>query len=610
MTSRRTGSAPALLVALLPLAALAAADVELSATADADEVSLDGTLTVQITATYSSKGDPGDLQLPPLADFDLVSRQQGEQVSFGFVNGTPSFRRTIVTTVALTPRRSGDLVVEPAKLDYQEHTYTTQPLRVHVLPAGQGPPGRAQKGRLKPNPYSGLEPSDESDPFANVHPGSRDLLLRAAVDTERPFVGQQITYSLYLLARINVSGIENPKLPRLDGFWIEEIEAPQQLVGEPRIIDGVPYRSYLLRKRALFALRPGKAVIEPAEVEVLTGFGMLFSRGSARRQTQPVTLEVQALPPGKPAGFDPGNVGEWSLAATAEPLNVAVGQPVTFRLVASGRGNVRDLRLPRLGSVAGLRAYDATTTDKENIDRGQVTGTRTVEQLLVPERTGVAEIPALAMDIFDPVQKQYRTLRTEAVRVQITPAEGGRAASEPSAQNLLAAGGVRPIRLRLSAVERGVPPWTREWFWPLLAFPPFGLALLLGVARARRLLQTDPQERRVKLARTAAAKRLRGARALLAKGEASAFYAEVARAVTGYLADKQDIVAAGLTREELAQALRARGHESELAARVVRVLDDCDRARFAPRSGEAPLREAMLTRADQILSELDRGARA
>ena len=608
MKWRRTGKALALALALLlPLAALAAAEVELSATLDTDQVALDGTVTVQVTATYSSKGEPGDLVLPGLADFDLVSRSQSEQVSFAFVNGAPSFHRTIVTSLALTPRRAGDLMVEPVKLDYHGRTYATQPLKVHVLAAGQAP--RPQQNRRRgPDPLSAFDepPPDGLDPFADVHPGQRDLLLRATVDNDHPFVGQQITYSLYLLARINVSGIDKLQLPRLDGFWTEEIEAPQQLVGEARILDGVPYRSFLLRKRALFALRPGKAQIEPAEVEVLTGFGMLFSRGSSRRQSQAVTLEVQPLPPGKPPGFDPGNVGQWSLLATVDPVNVAVGQPVTLHLVATGRGNVRDLRLPRLGPIAGLRAYDATTTDKETIEKGAVTGTRTVEQLLVPERTGAVDIPALAMDVFDPALKQYRTLRTEPISLSVSPAQAGRAASEPTAQNLLAAGGVRPIRLRLGSALRGPPPWTRPWFWPLLALPPFGLALLLGLGRARRMLQIDPQQRRVKLARSAAARRLQGARALLGKGEAGAFYAEVARALTGYLADKQGVVAAGLTRDELARALSERGHSDELVGRVLRVLDDCDRARFAPRSGEATAREAMLTRADQAISDLDR----
>src|SRR5712692_5952672 len=254
VTSRRTGSALAVLVLVLVSgSARAAAEVELSATLDTDTVALDGTVTLQVTATYSSKGEPGDLIVPGLADFDLVSRQQSEQVSFAFVNGAPSFHRTIVTSLALTPKRSGDLTIEPVKLDYHGHTYATQPLKVHVLAAGQAPPSRAQNKRGASSPFAGLgePPPDDLDPFADVHPGQRDLLLRAAVDNERPFVGQQITYSLYLLARINVSGIDKLQLPRLDGFWTEEIEAPQQLVGEARILDGVPYRSFLLRKRAL-----------------------------------------------------------------------------------------------------------------------------------------------------------------------------------------------------------------------------------------------------------------------------------------------------------------------------------------------------------------------
>ena len=497
MSLRRTGSAlvaAGLAALLLPLAALAGQEVELSATADRDEVPLDGTVTLQLTATYSSKGEPGELELPALRDYDLINRSQAEQVSFAFVNGAPSFRRTIVTTLALTPKRAGDTVIEAARLGYHGHNFQTQPIKIRVLPAGQASPPRAQRGRggRAPDPFGGLDPSqqggvipDDLDPFADVHPGSKDLLLRAAVDNDHPFVGQQVTYSLYLLARINVSGIDKLQLPRLDGFWTEEIEAPQQLVGEPRLLDGVPYRSFLLRKRALFALRPGRATIEAAEVEVLTGFGMLFSRGSAKRQSQAVPLDVQPLPPGKPAGFDPGNVGQWTLTATGEPLTVAVGQPITFHLVATGKGNVRDLRLPKLPVIAGLRAYDATVTDKEAVEQGLVVGTRTVEQLLVPERTGAVEIPPLVLDLFDPVQKQYRTLRTEPLRLSVTPAAGGEAVgSLPGAQNLLGAGGVRPIRLRLGSASRSAPPWTKAWFWPLLALPPFGLALLLATGRS------------------------------------------------------------------------------------------------------------------------------
>jgi BatD DUF11 like domain len=608
--SRRTGSAFAAL--LVASAALAAEEVQVSARTDADEVSIDGTVNLQITAVVSSAGDQTDLSLPDLKDFDVVDRSQSDQVSFTYVNGAPSFRRTTITTIKLAPRREGQLTIEPARVTYRGRTYRTQPIAIRVVAASQSsrPSARGQAPRNLSDP---LGDDAALDPFQDMHPQSRDLVLRASIDRERPFVGQQVTYSLYLLARVNVSGIDKQQLPRLDGFWSEEIDAPQQLVPEARIIDGVPYRAFLLRKRALFPLRPGKVEIEPAEVEVITGFGMLFSRSSTRRVSQPVTIDVQPLPElHKPAGFDAGNVGTWTLTASIDPVAVAVGQPVTFKLVAQGRGNVRNLALPKLGQIPGLRSYDATSTDKSGIEQGQVTGTRTVEQLLVPERTGAMEIPALSMDVFDPSQKAYRTVRTEPIRLEVHAAPAGAAAaSQAVAQNLLGAGGLRPIRLRLTRASVDPPPWTRGWFWPLLAAGPVAVATLAGAGRLRRALAKDPAEDRVKKARSAARARLRGAEELLeeqrrGKASASDFHAEIARALTGYLADKQGIAVAGMTREELGPALLDRGHPPGTVRAVLAVLDECDRARFAPGGADLPSQEARLERAERLLGELDK----
>ncbi len=232
-------------------------------------------------------------------------------------------------------------------------------------------------------------------------------------------------------------------------------------------------------------------------------------------------------------------------------------------------------------------------------------GTRTVEQLLVPEKAGAVEIPALTMEIFDPGQRQYRTLRTSPITVQVVPAQAAQT-SAAVAQNLLASGDVRPIRLRLRTLQRVAPPWSQPWFWPALAAPPFAVALVLALGGMRRAFRVDPGDRRIRRARSAAEKRLRGARALLQRGEPVAFYAEISRAVSGFLADNQDISASGLTREELAAGLVARNHAEETVRRLVRILDDCDRARFAPGSSEAPAREAMLERAEQVLNALDR----
>lgn len=627
---RRTGSALCAAFALLwPLHAMAAGpdEAEVSATVDSDEVPIDGMVTLQISVSTSSKGEAPELQLPPLRDFDIVSRSQSEQVSFQFVGGQPSFRRTTVYSIALTPHRQGKAFIEAATVEYRGRRYQTQ--RIPVTVAGPGA-GQQKRSRNRPPPDDPLDAfarspladeMGEADPFRGLHPGTKDVILRATVDQERPFVGQQVTYSLYLLSRVNVSGIDKLQLPRLDGFWNEEIEAPQQLVGESRVFDGITYRAYLLRKRALFPLRAGKASIEPADVEVLTGFGMLFSRSSLKRSSQRLNLEVQPLPPPKPAGFDEGNVGLWTMTASAEPSSSVVGQPITFKLQISGRGNVRNLVAPALPPIAGLRAFDATSTDKTSVEHGQVGGVRTVEQLLVPERSGEFQIPPVLMETFDPVAKAYKTIRAQPLTITVrvgSPGPDGVASqgrgSQAAAQNVLAASGLRPIRLKLSHGSLGPPPWTRPWFWPLFGVGPAGAVAALVAVRVRRALASDAQGRKIRGAARAARKRLRGAEAILSAGKAGkvdsqAFHAEVARALTQYLVDKQSIAAPGMTRDQLAAALAERGHTPGTIAALSEALDRCDQARFAPGASDLGAQEDLLGRADAILKQLERKER-
>ena len=90
------------------------------------------------------------------------------------------------------------------------------------------------------------------------------------------------------------------------------------------------------------------------------------------------------------------------------------------------------------------------------------------------------------------------------------------------------------------------------------------------------------------------------------KGEAQAFYAEVARSLTTYLADRQGVPAAGLTRDQLQAALDERGHNPATVRALLSALDECDQARFAPDASAVAAQEDLLSRADKILEQLER----
>ena len=172
-----------------------------------------------------------------------------------------------------------------------------------------------------------------------------DIFLRNVVDKKKVYLGEQVTMSLLLYARSDVSGVNGMKMPKLDGFWSEDIETPSQINGERRVIDGVAYRVFLLRRKALFPLKAGTLTIDRVEADISLSMGFFFSGGrKVQRKSAPVSIEVMPLPKNPPNGFDPANVGTWRLSAEASPesvpLNPAVAQPFSgdSRLCLPGAG--------------------------------------------------------------------------------------------------------------------------------------------------------------------------------------------------------------------------------------------------------------------------------
>ena len=106
-------------------------------------------------------------------------------------------------------------------------------------------------------------------------------------------------------------------MPKLEGFWSEDVESPTQLSGEQKIVNGMPYRAYLLRRRALFPVKPGTLTITAAEADITTGF--LFAGHRVHRVSNALKLKVKPLPPGGPAGMASANVGNWRLSMDVSP---------------------------------------------------------------------------------------------------------------------------------------------------------------------------------------------------------------------------------------------------------------------------------------------------
>jgi len=605
-----TGKAWLLAAALLLPSLAGAAGMSIQASVDREELALDELVRLEVRVEAP---ETPTLSLPTQGfEFDVASRASSRSTSINMGGGGGMKVQQIFTFhFGLRPRRAGELTIPPIEVAAGEARGETQPITVKVLPPGSATSRPARPGQQAP-PIFGFPSSPGAAATPNGgssrawHGWERDLQLAVEVDRTEVFLGEQVTASVWVLSPVGVAETGNFKPPAYDGFWTEQLEVPRELTQQIRKKDGLPLRAYLLQRMALFPTRAGPLELGIHAIDLVVRVASddpFYPFGDVQRVTRrspPVTLTVKPLPATAPARFDAVNVATATLTASLSPKAAAVGQPLTLRLVAEGEGNVKAWSLPALPALAGVRAFTPSTSDQLKPRGLKFAGSRLVETVLVPEAPGPLVIPALSWTVFDPKAGAFRELRTAELRVEVaggpSAAPGG---ASPAAQNTLFPG-LRPIRPAGPLVRAGTPGSS----WPLWAFlftPVAAFLLLVGVDRYRERLLADGGARRVRIAGRVARQRLTSASRLLGSPDAAPFFAEVERALTGYCTDKLGRPAAGLTRDELAQALAEAGAHPPALRALATALDACDAGRF----GGVLAREELLEMAGRAMATLE-----
>ncbi len=590
--------AAALLGCLLAAGAAGAAPpqsgVALEAEVDRRELAADEELT--LVARLTSPEKPTKYDFPETPDFRVIASVPSQEHTVSLGGGAGVLIRQVYTvTQRLRPTRTGTLTLPAVTAVVRGKRYSTAPIQVTVTEAAGGGA-----------PAAPAVPAPGAQAGGGAYRGwDRDLVLQVELDRHEAFLGEQVTAEFWLLSPLELRGYENATAPRLDGFWKEELETARRLEFEVRTVNGVPTRAYMVQRLALFPTRTGELTVDPMElhgVAISLGqrnlLGQLGEVARRDRRSAPATVKVKPLPPGAPPGFEPGNVGELSLAAAAAPARVAVGEPIAVRLAVAGDGNVRALSPPRLAAIPGARAFEPTTRDAAGPRGRRYAGTRTVETVLVPERTGELVIPPADWPFFNPRTGRYEVALTPELRVLVVAAAAAPAGRLGPGGNTLAAA-LRPIRAQGTLSRRGPPAWERAGFLALLLLPPagFGAALLLSRLRA----QGERAGGLLGPGRTAR-RRLRAARRKLLRGDPQGGVAEVERALLGYSADRLGRPAVGLTRETLLAELSRAGAHAPAVRALVLALDAVEQARYA--AGD-PGGEELLGAADRAVRLLE-----
>jgi hypothetical protein len=587
--------------------------VDRARVAEGDEV----VLSIEIAAPSLGRVAPPDLSR--LADFAFVEGPSSSS-RFQWINGRTW--ATLTYSYVLRPRRVGRNTIPSLAVLVQGRTYRTAPIDLDVEaggaarpPAGPGyggPPGA-------PVPPPGAPVPDSAGPSQRP-PAARaqDIRVRAEVDRRTAYVGQQVTVRFLLDTQTEILNLQQKESPSFQGFWAEEIKVPENLDMKRVQLDGLPYVEYTLMKRALFPTASGTLTIPSVAYQVtvrrrsqdpIEAFFFTPTETLTRR-SEPIRIEVLPLPAAaRPAGFS-GAVGSFSLSVTADRREAMVNDAIGVKVRIAGEGNLDAVRPPSIPEISDFKRYEPKVSASSSMQGDRLRGEKTWDFVFIPLAPGTQSIPPVTFSFFDPRGGAYRTLTSDPIGVQVARGPEGAGASFP----VLAQSDVRALRKDIHYIklapdglsDRSRPFYRSPLFAVLVLLPAAADAGILLFVRRRDRLHRTARLRRDRRARALSRRRLRDARRRMTPTTARAFYAEVARALTEYVADKFDTAAAGLTHDRIEELLASRGAPPEARAAFHRALEACDYARFAPTSaGPAEMQRALL-QAEESLVALER----
>jgi hypothetical protein len=571
------------------VAGLSAAELNFSASVDRTTVGLGEQLQLIVTVEGTNIGAVPRPQLPDLSDFNNYGSTSSQSTNISFVNGRMTQQQTISFIYTLEPKRVAALTIGPVRLDHKGMVYETQPITVSVTKESQAPPPRAQ-----PSSPWGMPQRQRQPARGNCH-------VVLSVDRTTVYVGEQATATYTFYAPAQVANLSLKDVPGFTGFWAEKVFDAKDLNWRATTYEGKRYNAATIKQVALFPTQSGSLSVDKMTLSgqlVVPGF--FFDEGQPFEvSSDPVLITAKPLPEdGRPADFS-GGVGDFVLSASLSKDKSEGGEPLTYILKVSGTGNIGIIGEPRLAPIAGVRVLQPETKGETHMSGGRLAGSRTFSYPVIPLADGRHVLPEVTLSFFNPKTGRYYTLKAAAQSFVAAGATGKSPVVETES-------GVKVLGTDIAHIktsDTGIPPAAGWWTW---LFYPAGLAFLgIGAVagRHRRRIEADRGYARRSRSGRLVKKRLSEATKLLGSGREHEFYAALSRAVTGYVGDRFNIEAFGMTGDQLGVELARRGVEAEAVQRLLTLVADCDAARFSPGIAACSPQET-LDRARSLLETL------
>lgn len=505
------------------------------------------------------------------------------QSSFQMVNGHTSSSSSVTYTYTLYASKNGTYTIPAAHARVNGRIISSRAVKVIVS-------GTARQNNGAPQMHDDYAGEAQMRKAGSRISGN-DLFIKVSANKRRVHEQEPIllTYKVYTL--VDLTQLEG-NMPDLTGFHTQEVKLPQQKNFHVEKVNGKNYRCVTWSQYVMYPQVTGKLEIPSITFKgivvqqnrAVDPFEAFFNGGSGyvevKRNIVAPRLTVQVDPlPKRPSDFS-GGVGKFNLSASVNHTEVKAGEPISMRVVVGGIGNLKLIKEPSVVFPKDFDKYDAKITDKTKLTENGVEGNMIYDILAVPRNQGQYEIPPIEFTYYDTGQNAYRTIKTQAFKINVKEGDGKGSSVEDYRQEENDIRGLKQQKVRMHRVDEFFFGSTQ--YWVSLLVPLLAFIILLVVFRKRALDHADIVKMRGKKANKVATKRLKKARSLMSQNKQAEFYDEVLHALWGYVGDKLNMPVEKLARENIADNLQRQSVDGKTIDTFISSLDECEFERYAP----------------------------
>lgn len=573
-----------------------------------------------------SSDKPSDFVPPTFQGVNFLGGpSQSRTSSTNIVNGKRTSSGSTTFTYWLQSLTTGTITIAPAQIKVGGKVYTTKRTTIRV----EKDPSMSARAQNNP---SARQRAQQPAPTVKVI-DDKAVFVRAIPSKTKVVKGEEIVISYKIYTLVPISEYQVDKFPSSQGFWVEELSSQPTPQLEREIIDGKAYQTATLRQVLVYPQKSGTLHIQPMGLEVVAhlqtgvsrrqrvstgdpffdaffndpffaGATPIFEKVNKKLKTNALTIEVEDLP--KSSSDFSGAVGRFELSSSIDTSFSRTNEAITLTYTISGKGNLSLIDALDLTLPDEFEFYDPNITDNLTKTPAGQSGSRTFQYVIIPRVEGNYTIPALEFTYFDPVSREYKTLRSDEYKLNIKKGKN----DNGFAQQMSEREKYRNMDIKDFAPSgKGrsfvlLAPFSSPWLYVVIAALVAALLVSIRLKEKQLAQRADVVSTKLRRAGRVAAKRLKKAAKYLENGDSEAFATEIGQALWAYMSDKFKIPTTRLSLENIERTLRESNLEQEVLDYALETLSECEYVRFSPSKDTADYRE-LYTRTLKTITDME-----